>query len=575
MAILKHLNVHNANYHDAVTYLLFQHDEHARPVRNERGKMILRENVLIDAINTDVWSYAIDCNETNRQWKKNRSAREVKSHHFILSFPKEDAEQHGLTPELAQQMGMDFARKHFGGHQCIVATHDDGSQHSGNIHIHICFNSVRAIEMPPPEYSDLERDYKAGFKFQCSDQCMEYLKRDLETMCRERGLSQIPLTKNAAKKVTNEEYWAQKRGEKQNPEGQPFKTDLEQIRSAIDDVKCRASCEEEFKALLQETFSITIRDKRGRWSYVSDGRKNGVTARRLGADYSKEAVLEFIETQHRQLEKPEVNTPAAPPEKPANKPLPRTNQQDEPLLIYLFHQTYDLSQSQFKNNIGLERWAKLQNLKEMSERFNFIMENRAIGVEKLQKKLKSYEQQISQLERVLTKTEQRLRDINILLRLEGQASSNKKVYQEYTALKLPWKKKAFYTQHQKEIEAYKFALDGLSKYREKHHIEGKFPGPNRLKAEKQTLLDQRSEYAIQLNELQNTYKLLKAASEEVLDACQLNRLLTSDEYFQLTGRKMSPKKRLALDQERQRRQQGREPQRQEEHKRRDRGGYEL
>lgn len=65
MAILKHLNVHNANYHDAVTYLLFQHDEHARPIRNERGKMILRENVLIDAINTDVWSYALDCNETN------------------------------------------------------------------------------------------------------------------------------------------------------------------------------------------------------------------------------------------------------------------------------------------------------------------------------------------------------------------------------------------------------------------------------------------------------------------------------------------------------------------------------
>ena len=133
MAILKHMNVHNANYQDAVTYLLFQHDEHAQPVRNERGRMILRENVLIEALNTDIWSYAVDCNATNRQWRKNNSAREVKSHHFILSFPKEDAEEHGLTPELAQQMGMDFARKHFSGHQCIVATHDDGSQHSGNI----------------------------------------------------------------------------------------------------------------------------------------------------------------------------------------------------------------------------------------------------------------------------------------------------------------------------------------------------------------------------------------------------------------------------------------------------------
>ena len=553
MAILKHLNVHNANYHDAVTYLLFQHDEHARPVRNERGKMILRENVLIDAINTDVWNYALDCNETNQRWKKNRSTREVKSHHFILSFPKEDADQHGLTPELAQQMGMDYARKHFGGHQCIVATHDDGSQHSGNIHVHVCFNSVRAIEMPPPEYSDLERDYKAGFKFQCSDLCMNYLKLDLETMCRERGLSQIPLTKNAAQKVTNQEYWAQKRGEKYQPEGLSYKTDLEQIRSAIDDVRCRVSSDDEFKTLLQELHGITIRDKRGRWSYVTEGRKNGVTARRLGADYSKEAVLEFIENQHRQLEKSEVTRPTATSEKTMHKPLHLAEPQDEPLLIYLFHQTYDLSQPQYKNNIGLQRWAKLQNLKEMSERFNFIMENRAIGVEKLQNKLKSYEQKIAQLEGALTKTDQR----------------------EYAALKLPWKKKSFYTQHQKEIEAYKSALDGLSKYRQKHHIEGKFPGPNRLKAEKQTLLDQRSEYAVQLNELQNTYTLLKAASEEVLDACQLNRLLTGDEYFQLTGKKMSPKKRLALDQERQKRQQEREPQRQEERRRHDRGGYEL
>ena len=56
-----------------------------------------------------------------------------------------------------------------------------------------------------------------------------------------------------------------------------------------------------------------------------------------------------------------------------------------------------------------------------------------------------------------------------------------------------------------------------------------------------------------LNHLQNTHTLLKAASEEVLDACQLNRLINSDEYFRLTGKKMSMRKRMALDQELQRR----------------------
>ena len=51
MAILKHLPSHNRFYQDAVNYFLFQHDDHARPIYNAQHKMILRENVLIDAIN--------------------------------------------------------------------------------------------------------------------------------------------------------------------------------------------------------------------------------------------------------------------------------------------------------------------------------------------------------------------------------------------------------------------------------------------------------------------------------------------------------------------------------------------
>lgn len=135
MAILKHLSSHNRFYQDAVNYFLFQHDDHARPIYNSQHRMILRENVLIDAINTDVWSYSTDCQIANQHWGKNREIRDVKSHHFIISFPKEDRDKHGLTPEIAQEIGMEFARKHFGGHQCIVATHDDGNNHSGNIPI--------------------------------------------------------------------------------------------------------------------------------------------------------------------------------------------------------------------------------------------------------------------------------------------------------------------------------------------------------------------------------------------------------------------------------------------------------
>ena len=59
MAILKHLSSHNRFYQDAVNYFLFQHDDHARPIYNAQHKMILRDNVLIDAINTETSKFTL------------------------------------------------------------------------------------------------------------------------------------------------------------------------------------------------------------------------------------------------------------------------------------------------------------------------------------------------------------------------------------------------------------------------------------------------------------------------------------------------------------------------------------
>ena len=90
MAILKHYSVHNSNYHDAVLYLTYQHDNHARTVYDEHGLMIERENLLIDGINTDIYSYAYDCAYISRKYGKNRSASDIKSHHWIISFDPKD-----------------------------------------------------------------------------------------------------------------------------------------------------------------------------------------------------------------------------------------------------------------------------------------------------------------------------------------------------------------------------------------------------------------------------------------------------------------------------------------------------
>ena len=90
MAILKHISVHNSNYSAAVLYFMYQHDNHARPIYDEAGLMIERENLLIDGINTTPYEYSYDCKDISRKYGKNRTKDEVKSHHWIISFDPRD-----------------------------------------------------------------------------------------------------------------------------------------------------------------------------------------------------------------------------------------------------------------------------------------------------------------------------------------------------------------------------------------------------------------------------------------------------------------------------------------------------
>ena len=92
---------------------------------------------------------------------------------------------------------------HFSGHQCVVATHDDGNNGSHNIHVHISLDSLRIKDIEQPVYSEFERDGKAGYKFHPTDQCMAYLKSEVEKLCRESGLHQVELNKPAKQRITD------------------------------------------------------------------------------------------------------------------------------------------------------------------------------------------------------------------------------------------------------------------------------------------------------------------------------------------------------------------------------------
>lgn len=140
MAILKHISVKNRFYSDAVEYLTCQFDEYTnKPILDGKGRIMERENYLIDGVNCDVDSFGAECIETNRFYGKNNSVNDVKAHHYIISFEPED----DITMEQAMEFGKKWLAEFAPGHQAVVAVHPDGHNNSRNMHIHMVINSVR------------------------------------------------------------------------------------------------------------------------------------------------------------------------------------------------------------------------------------------------------------------------------------------------------------------------------------------------------------------------------------------------------------------------------------------------
>ena len=137
MATFKHISSKNADYGAAEQYLTFEHDEFTmKPTLDKNGRLLPRDDYRISSLNCGGEDFAIACMRSNLKYGKNQKREDVKSHHYIISFDPRDAPDNGLTVDRAQQLGEQFCREHFPGHQALVCTHPDGHNHSGNIHVH-------------------------------------------------------------------------------------------------------------------------------------------------------------------------------------------------------------------------------------------------------------------------------------------------------------------------------------------------------------------------------------------------------------------------------------------------------
>ena len=378
MATFKHISSKNANYGDAEKYLTFEHDEFTmKPSLDEQGRLVPREDYRISTMNCGEEDFAIACMRSNLRYGKNQKKEDVKSHHYIISFDPRDGTDNGLTVDRAQALGEQFCKEHFPGHQALVCTHPDGHNHSGNIHVHIVINSLRIYEVPLLPYMDRPADTREGCKHRCTNAAMEYFKSEVMEMCHREGLYQIDLLNGSKNRVTDREYWAQKKGQaaldKQNapmiaggitPRQTKFETNKEKLRQTLRKALATAASFDEFSSLLLRE-GVTVKESRGRLSYLTPDRTKPITARKLGDDFDRAAVLALLEQNaHRAAEQT-----ATVPEYPRNirerlqgkKAVQTTPEKDG------IQRMVDRAAKRAEGKgAGYDRWAAVHNLKQMA-----------------------------------------------------------------------------------------------------------------------------------------------------------------------------------------------------------------
>ena len=476
MAILKHIASKNADYGEAERYLIFQHDEYTqKPILDENGHMLIREEYYLDGINCDSFTFAAECQETNAYFHKNQSYNEIKSHHYIISFDPKDRDEHGLTGELAQQLGVEYAKENFPGHQALVCTHTDGHNGSGNIHVHIVINSIRKYDTEPQPYMEFDRDSKAGYKHHLSDRYRIYLKQKVMDMCTANGLNQVDLLTPAERKISEKEYWAKRRGQKKldkhnaelekkglTPRQTTFQTEKQYLRDAIDTVTSQAISQEDFSRLLSEKYNITFKVSRGRYSYLHPNRSKYITGRSLGTLYEEKYLLQiFQENSTAQItENPvsdifQVVNSSAPPVSAHTATTAETPhtflfiKSDLRLVTDLQH-CIKAQQSQ-----AYAQKVKLSNLKMMAQTVAYVQEHSFQSKADLDAALFDASAQSTDAKNSLKSTEDTLKNINEQIHYTGQYLANKSIYADYRKSR---NKEKFYDDHRAELTLYESAL---------------------------------------------------------------------------------------------------------------------
>ena len=367
--------------------------------------------------------------------------------HVIQSF-----EIGEVTPELAHEIGKQFADEILGGkYEYVLTTHID----KDHVHNHLIFNAVDFVDYHA--YKSYKRIY--------------YDMREVsDRLCKENGLSVIPPSQN--KGMGYKEYTEAKRGTSWK----------QKLKQTIDRLVITAKDYDDFLRLMQEAgYEI----KTGKYiSFRAEGQERFTRSKTIGENYTEERIKERI----------------------AGRTPRRNRRQTVPKGISLIGDIQE--RIRLIDSKGYEYKAKLTILKEAARTLNYLTENNLLQYADLEKKVEDVHSSYARTGKELKGIEARLREVQPLIKNISNYQRLKPVYDAFQKAK---DKPGFKAKHEAELVIFEAARSTLLAMQG----DEKLPSLKTLQAEQQRLLDEQQRLYDERAKLKKEVKQIETIKSNV------------------------------------------------------------
>ena len=367
--------------------------------------------------------------------------------HVIQSF-----EVGEVTPELAHEIGKQFADEILGGkYEYVLTTHID----KDHVHNHLIFNAVDFVDYHA--YKSYKRIY--------------YDMREVsDRLCKENGLSVIPPSQN--KGMGYKEYTEAKRGTSWK----------QKLKQTIDRLVITAKDYDDFLRLMQEAgYEI----KTGKYiSFRAEGQERFTRSKTIGENYTEERIKERI----------------------AGRTPRRSQRQATPKGISLIGDIQE--RIRLIDSKGYEHKAKLTILKEAARTLNYLTENNLLQYADLEKKVEDIHSSYDRTGKELKGVEARLREVQPLIKNISNYQRLKPVYDAFQKAK---DKPSFKAKHEAELVIFEAARSTLLAMQG----DEKLPSLKTLQAEQQRLLEEQQRLYDERAKLKKEVKQIETIKSNV------------------------------------------------------------